>query len=176
MMAIKSAGFVFHGLFNGLKQFLRRAVQPRAEFFCRQPLWQFGEPVEVETFFRDANAELLRVNGIDLLLDMVFHRHQKQRLAEPRGFADRLETGGADDMAALGHHFQKFLAVELVERQGRRMLEFRRCAGLVVKAVQFRLRIFRAPRDDLLGVTVVQQIDQCEVAVGVGDEGEELFP
>ena len=175
-MAIKSAGFVFHGLFNGLKQFFRRPVQPRAEFFCRQTVGQFGQPVEVEAFFRDADAELLRVNGIDLLLDMVFHRHEKQRFAQPRGFADGLEAGGADDMAARGHHFQKFLAVELVERQGRRMLEFRRRAGLVVKTVQLRLRILGAPGDDLVGVTVIQQIDKREVAVGVGGQREKLFP
>ena len=63
---------------------------------------------------------------VDLLLDVVFHRHEEQRFAKPGGFADGFKTGGANDVAAFGHHLQKFFAVQLVKRERGRMLKFRR--------------------------------------------------
>jgi len=46
---------------------------------------------------------------------------------------------------------------------------------LVIEAVEADLRIFGAPLNDLGGVTVVQQVDEHEIAVGIGVEGKELF-
>ena len=53
----------FTGLFRWPEKFLRRAVHPGAKFFRGQAVGQFGEAVEVEGFFGDADAELLRVDA-----------------------------------------------------------------------------------------------------------------
>ena len=42
--------------------------------------------------------------------------------------------------------------------------------------MQLGLRMRVAPADDLLGVTVVEQIDEREIAVGIGLQAEKLFP
>ena len=56
------------------------------------------------------------------------------------------------------------------------MLKFRRRAGLIVKTMDPGLRMRVAPADDLPGVTVVQQINEREVAGGIGVQAEKLLP
>ena len=58
------------------EKFRGRAIQPGTEFLGRQALGQFRETVEIEGFFRQADAELLRIDGIDLLFNVIFDRNQ----------------------------------------------------------------------------------------------------
>ena len=62
--------------------------------------------------FGDAKAEARGVNGIDLLFDVIFHRHQEHRLAEPSRFAEGFKACGTSDVFAFSHHAEEFFAVE----------------------------------------------------------------
>ena len=90
--------------FEGLKQEGIGAIQPCAEFRVVQPIRQFSEPIQVKACFGDAKAEARGVNGIDLLFDVIFHRHQEHRLAEPGRFAEGFKACGTSDVFAFSHH------------------------------------------------------------------------
>src|ERR1051325_7611008 len=45
----------------------------------RNSSWKFGEPIQGETGIGHAPADSRGIDGVDLLFDMVLHRHQEQR-------------------------------------------------------------------------------------------------
>ena len=123
----------------------------------------------------DAKAQADGVERVELLLDMILDRHKKHGLAKICCFAHGFKSGGGNDAAAGGHHFQEFISIEAVKGESGIVTLFRRRARAVVKAVEFQLRMGFMPANDLVGITVVEQVNQSEFAVGVGLQVEQLL-
>jgi hypothetical protein len=53
------------------------ASQPGAEFCVIEPLGQFAQPIEIEAAVSYSEPNPRRVNGVDLLLDMILDGHEE---------------------------------------------------------------------------------------------------
>ena len=162
------------GFFNGAKQQRIRPVQPGTKASVVQAIGQFAKAIEVKAGVGDAQADPRGVNGVDLLLDVICHGHEEQRLAKVGGFAHGLKPGGAGDIFAVGHHAEKLFSVEAVKSQRGIVAGFRWGVRFVVQAMNHVLRIPLVPGDDLSGIAVVEEVGQYEPAIGVGGQFKEL--
>jgi hypothetical protein len=66
---------------------------------------------QIETVRGQGQSGFLRVQRIEVLLYVIRHRNNQEPFAEPRGFIQGFESGGAGDAAARGHHPQKLASV-----------------------------------------------------------------
>jgi hypothetical protein len=77
MMVSAALWLLPRGRADRSEEFRGRTIHPGPEFLGRQVVGQFRQTVEVERFFRQADAELLRIDGVNLLFDVIFDRNEK---------------------------------------------------------------------------------------------------
>ena len=157
----------FDCVIHGPQQDAFCALHPGAKNCVAESLRQFAKTIQIESFVRDAKTSLDRVLRVDLLFDVVLHRHHKQRLAEICTLADGFKPSSANHEPTRGHHTEKFFAVEPMKRERAIVTIFGWSTRFVVEAMHLQFGMRLVPANDLLRVTVVQQIDEREFSVRV---------